>query len=98
MGAIEAEGLDNIEHCITGVSPIISDVKIAIADFKKKNAAAVLDGLKHLGTAVTEMKSEIQYCEGVKGDWEKLVKMVSIFNSPASFVYHVGKDLILNGR
>ena len=24
--------------------------------------------------------------------------MVAIFNSPASFVYHVGKDLILNGR
>jgi hypothetical protein len=24
--------------------------------------------------------------------------MVEIFNNPASFVYHVGKDLILNGR
>jgi len=98
MGAIEAEGLDNIDHCITGVNPIIQDVEVAISDFKKKDAASVLAGLKELGSAVTLMKSELQYCEGVKGDWEKLVKMVSIFNSPASFVYHVGKDLILNGR
>ena len=44
------------------------------------------------------MKQEVQYCEGVKADWEKLVKMVEIFNNPASFVYHVGKDLIVNGR
>jgi hypothetical protein len=98
LGAIEAEGLDNIDHCITGASPIIADVKVAITDFEEKSAAGALAGLKELGKAVTLMKSEIQYCEGVKGDWEKLVKMVEVFNNPASFVYHVGKDLIVNGR
>lgn len=39
----------------------------------------------------------MQDCTSVKADWEKLVKMISIFDSPASFAYHVGKDLIING-
>jgi hypothetical protein len=36
-------------------------------------------------------------CTSAKADWAKLEEMISIFNSPTSFAYHVGKDLIVNG-
>jgi hypothetical protein len=97
MGAIKAEGLDNIENCINDTVTIIDNVEIAINDFKKNNASATLDGLKHLASAVTGMKDEISDCKGVTADWAKLEKMAAIFSSPASFAYHVGKDLIVNG-
>ena len=35
-------------------------------------------------------------CSSTKADWEKLAKMASIFESPTSFAYHVGRDLIVN--
>lgn len=49
MGAIKAEGLDNIENCINDTIQIVDEVEIAIDDFKKDTASATLDGLKHLG-------------------------------------------------
>lgn len=40
----------------------------------------------------------MQDCSHIKADWEKLAKMISVFDSPTSFAYHVGKDLIVNGK
>jgi len=97
MGAIKAEGLDNIENCISDTVQIIDNVEIAIDDFKKDTASATLDGLEHLAHAIMGIKSEIQDCKGVTADWAKLESMAAIFASPASFAYHVGKDLIVNG-
>jgi hypothetical protein len=39
----------------------------------------------------------MQDCSTLKADWEKLAKMISIFDSPTAFAYHVGKDLLVNG-
>lgn len=97
MGAIKAEGLDNIESCINDTVQIIDNVEVAIDDFKKDTASATLDGLEHLAHAIMGIKDEIKDCKGVTADWAKLEKMAAIFASPASFAYHVGKDLIVNG-
>jgi len=98
LGAVKAEGLENIETCVSGPEIILKDVETAIKDFKADNAGAMVDGLKHLAVAVAEMKDEVEACKGVSGDWAKLTEMVAIFDSPASFAYHVGKDLIVNGE
>lgn len=37
-------------------------------------------------------------CAHTKADWEKLESMAKIFNSPSGFAYHVGKDLMVNGK
>ena len=37
-------------------------------------------------------------CSNIKADWTKLEKMVSVFSNPTNFAYHVGKDLLINGK
>ena len=37
-------------------------------------------------------------CSNIKADWNKLESMVKAFSNPTSFAYHVGKDLIVNGK
>ena len=37
-------------------------------------------------------------CAKTKEDWTRFLDMISIFNSPVSFAYHVGKDLLVNGK
>jgi len=37
-------------------------------------------------------------CSSLKADWEKLAAMASIFRSPSSFAYAVGKHLLVNGK
>lgn len=51
-----------------------------------------------LGETVEEIVPTVKACEGVTGDFDKLEKMAKIFSSPTSFAYHVGKDLIVNGK
>ena len=97
MGAIKAEGLDNIESCINDTIQIVDNVEIAVDDFKKNSASATLDVLEHLYHAIMGIKDEIKDCKGVTADWAKLESMAAIFASPASFAYHTGKDLIVNG-
>ena len=98
MGAVKAEGLENMDKCFSGPVPIIDAVQDAIVDFKKKDVDDVIHGLQEIGLAVTLLASEIQNCEGVVADWGKLEKMAAVFTSPASFAMHVGKDILLNGQ
>ena len=97
MGAVKAEGLDNIQSCIADSKTIVSDVSEAIADFKKKDPADTLAGLKVLAGTVKEIKSAVLDCRGVEADFEKLEKMAAVFSNPTSFAYHVGKDIVVNG-
>lgn len=96
-GAIQAEGLDNIEACIANSEQILKDVEIAVRYLEKEDAQDVLLGLKQLGKVVFEIIPALKNCKGVEADFVKLEKMAAIFSNPASFAYHVGKDLIVNG-
>lgn len=96
-GAVKAEGLTNIETCIQDVETVVKDSEIAIQDFEKKDAKDVIAGIKEVGEVIKVIKSAVVDCKNIKADWEKLEKMASIFSSPYSFAYHVGKDLIVNG-
>lgn len=97
IGAINAEGLDNIEHCLTDAEHIFGDIKSAVGDFEEKDASGTAKGLKQLGDAVITIGHMMKDCHGVEADIEKLAKMAAIFSSPASFAYHTGKDIVVNG-
>jgi hypothetical protein len=97
-GAIDAEGFDDIDSCIKDAETVFGDAKIAVSDFKKGDAAGAIAGIKEIADIMKVVESGMKDCTSIKADWDKLVKMVSIFDSPTSFAYHVGKDLIVNGK
>lgn len=97
IGAVNAEGLDNIEACLTDAEHVFGDVKAAVGDFEEKTASGTAQGLKELGAAVITISHMMKDCHGVVADIERLEKMAAIFSSPASFAFHTGKDIIVNG-
>lgn len=97
IGALNAEGLENIESCLVDAEHIFGDVKSAIGDFEERSASGTSKGLKELGDAVIQISHMMKDCHGVVADVEKLTKMAAIFSSPASFAFHTGKDIIVNG-
>ena len=97
-GAIDAEGFTDIDSCIKDAETVFGDAKVAGADFKEGGAAGAISGLKEIADMMKVVQSGMKDCSSIKADWEKLVKMISIFDSPTSFAYHVGKDLIVNGK
>ena len=96
-GALNAEGFDDIEKCIQDVETAVTDLEIVYTDFKDGGVSKIVDGLTHVADFIKTVKNGLSECSHIPADWEKLVKMAAIFESPASFAYAVGKHLLLDG-
>jgi len=97
-GALHAEGFDDINHCIADAEHVFGDAEAAYKDFKAGGASNVFAGIKQLADLLKTVKTGMSDCSDLKADWGKLESMIEVFNSPTSFAYHVGKDLVLNGK
>lgn len=97
-GALDAEGFSDVTRCVTDGVTILKDSQIAVQDFEQGTADSVVAGLKELAEILTVSQSALKDCASLKADWKRLSEMAAIFSSPSSFAYHVGKDLIINGR
>lgn len=43
------------------------------------------------------MPALLKDCKQVETDFEKIMKMAEVFAHPLSLIYHVGKNLLING-
>jgi hypothetical protein len=64
-GAVNAEGLENIEGCIKDTDAFFQDILIAVEDFEKKSVSGMSAGIKMLADATLAIKDDITQCEGV---------------------------------
>jgi hypothetical protein len=96
-GAVQAEGLTDIEKCIQDAEGVVSDAETAIADFEKKDLNDIVAGFKALADLVTKVKSGMSDCGHLSGDLHKLETIVATFTNLPAFAWHVGSDLLVNG-
>jgi len=97
-GALDAEGFDDISHCIQDVETVVTDAEAAVKDFKAGGVDNVIAGIKEVSEILKVVKTGMSDCSHIKADWKKLEAMSAIFMSPTSFAYHVGKDLLINRK
>ena len=97
-GALHAEGFDDINSCIGDAETVFKDAETAVQDFKAGGATNVIKGLQEVGQILQVVQSGMKDCSNIKADWSRLEGMVKAFSNPTSFAYHVGKDLIVNGK
>jgi hypothetical protein len=95
-GVVKEEST-NLETCITDVESIAKDVEISVNEFKKENFDGIKAGLLDLGNAVKLIPSSVATCKAIEQDLSGIVKMAEIFANPLSLIYHVGKNLVVNG-
>lgn len=99
QGALQTEDLDDYVTCIQDSESVVLDVEDAIENFEKKNISGVTKGLSDIADALKVIVGAIDTCSQQKDldQLKKLKAMLATFNSPKSFAYHVGKDLLFNG-
>ena len=95
-GAVN-ESVPSIDTCIHDIDNTAEDFETAIADFRKETLQDVENGIVALGDAVSSVAADLHDCEIAIKDVEKLDKMAKTFQSPWSFAYHVGKDILVDG-
>jgi hypothetical protein len=67
-------------------------------DFETKDVTKIADGIGKLADLLEHVMAGMKDCSHVKADWTSVVKMIEAFNSPTSFVIHIGEDLLINGK
>ena len=95
-GAIQAEGLDNIETCIKDAEVLVTDAEKAYGDCTVHDLSHKVKCTKDIATLTGAAKHAISDCKNIKGDLKKLAILEEIFSNPAAFIYHTAKDLVVN--
>ena len=96
VGALD-EAVPSFGDCFADAEKMIGDVEDAVKDFKKGSFSSIKSGIYAVGDAVGDFGTTLQTCESSVQDAEKLVDMASKFSNPWSYVFHIGKDILLNG-
>lgn len=94
---ITAGPLPDLTPCLGDVTSMGEDVVAAVKDFESKTADGVKNGLKEIASAIDSIVAAMTQCKAAAEEVEKLVAMLKNFKSPISFVFHVGKNLVVNG-
>ena len=96
-GAVEAEGLTDIEKCIQDAEGVIQDAETAVTDFEKKDLQDIVAGFKAVADLVNKVKQGMQDCGHLQNDIKKLETIVATYTNLPAFAWHVGKSLLVNG-
>lgn len=96
-GAVQAEGLTDIEHCIQDAEAVVQDAETAIADFEKKDVSSIIAGFKAVADLVSKVKAGMSDCGHLTDDMHKLETIIATYTSLPAFAWHVGKSLLVNG-
>jgi hypothetical protein len=95
-GILDEEYTD-LHECLAESSEFESDLEEAVKDFELETFNGVKDGLKELGQAIKLVPTMAKDCAHITGDLKNLEEMAKIIMHPLSLVYHMGKNLIVNG-
>jgi len=97
-GALDAENLTDISTCITDMETVFADTEQAVKDFEAGGATNILAGLKELGNVLQLVETDMKDCSAAKEDWPRLKALADVFKSPKNFAFHVGHDILVNGK
>ena len=98
MGLADAFGIKLLPTCVQDSLRFEEGVVAALKLFEKKTVAGIKDGLQALSDALTHtLPAAVKACDGTEAEIAAVVKALEAFGSPKSFIYHVGRDLIVNG-
>ena len=98
-GVAAGVGISNIEGCVTNAEDTGYDLFEAVTLFMKQDPTDVKQAINDLGQAMEVIPSAIRDCASAyEEDAADIEQMLSVFESPMTFVFTVGKNLVLNGN
>ena len=99
-GLIEELVQDNdfelINQCISNVPGVVDHAKKAIADFETKNITGILDGIKEIGEIFQAIPSDVDACEQIKPDLERIKAWSAILKDPLKLALTVAGNVRKN--
>lgn len=92
------KSVPSTDECIGDAERLVKEFKEVVTDFEKESFSGVKAGIHKVGDIVDEVKDDFKHCQLAVEDVEKLGKMARTFKNPFSFIFHVGKNILVNGK
>merc|ERR550514_740104 len=96
-GIAEGFGLELATKCVRDSGSFAQESTAAVRDMLKHDEGHMRKGLAELATALRVLPPALRECKATEASVEQLVKALASLSSPQAFLYHVGKDLLVNG-
>lgn len=96
VGLGEDPIFNDIKSCLADSQTFYKQISQAIADIQTRNPEKVKEGIKLLGQAVQVIPQAAKDCQAAESEIQKLIKLADAFTNPRSFIYAVGKSLLIN--
>ena len=96
IGFGDAVTSGEFSQCIHEDETIFNDVKDGVELLEKKTYKDTLEAIKKFADAAEYLPKAIKECKASYEAIEKLINAIESFKSPRSFIFHVGKDIIVN--
>jgi hypothetical protein len=99
VGALETEHVDNLETCIKDITPLVTHIQTAVADFEDGSFHKIAAGIDELGKFISQVSTTMEDCEKVgSDDVTKLKAMGEAFLHPKKLIIDSFHHVILNGK
>jgi len=98
-GFFNSSSFPSLEACASDTTDAYNEIQNAITEIEQKTPASVLAGIKDLGKAFGNLKAALTDCKTAEAEVAKLAKALENgFEHPLSFLFKVGKALVINGH
>jgi cathepsin B len=87
---------DDLKSCLSDDESIMKDLQSGISLIRTKDPESVKQGIKLIGQAAEMIPAAAKICGVANERIQKLIEMIKSFTDPKSFMYHVGKSLLVN--
>ena len=82
FGLVNHNDFPYIETCLQDARTLDEEITEALADFAKKDIYSILDGIKLIGKALTELPQDLGQCKEMQADLKKIESWATIFKHP----------------
>ena len=98
IGALKVEHVDNLETCITDISPLVTHMTTAVEDFEDGSYHKIASGINELGEFFSQVSTTMEDCDKIgSDDVAKLKNMGEAFLHPKKLMITSAKNVLLNG-
>ena len=82
FGLVNHNDFPYIETCLQDAKTLDEEITQALADFAKKDIYSILDGVKLIGKALTELPQDLGQCKEMQNDLKLIEAWAVIFKHP----------------
>ncbi|CAD8071102.1 unnamed protein product [Paramecium sonneborni] len=103
-GIVDASGIkaDDIKSCLNFADVIVIDFEKAVRLLENGSVSSVIQALQSFVEGLSEFPKALEICQSSSQEAlklaEKIKELIEALSNPTSFIYHIGKDLIINGK